>query len=201
MDGVHHYWSFLIFTIASYLMIGNNSNKWSSFACRVMLRLGHPRLLLLRMHFQLFLVRMLSLKHIHVLLRSLRWAPIEDLIHPLIMEPVEFILLLQCLLEAHLSLEQISEQGLDLLVEFFILLGGEQSHEVVVDFLAELSGRVVVFILAVQDVLQQRGRVLPTVEWLLQTKSLVELVEEFVVVLGTEYLADFILGVCVGEGE
>ena len=52
------------------------------------------------------------------------------------MGPIEFILLLQCLLEAHLSLVQISEQGLDLIVEFVIFLSGEQCNEVVIDLLA-----------------------------------------------------------------
>jgi hypothetical protein len=105
-----------------------------------MFRLGHPRLLLLRMHLQFFLGRVLSLKHIHVLLRPLGRAPVEDLVHPLIVDLVEFILLLKGLLEAHFSIEQISEQGLDLLVEFFILFGGKESHKMVVDLLAQLGG-------------------------------------------------------------
>ncbi len=80
------------------------------------------------------------------------------------MIPVNLILLLQGLLESHLGLKKISKQSLNLIVKLIVLLGREECDQVVVDLLAEFSGRVVVLVLPILDVLQEGGRVLSSVE-------------------------------------
>ena len=80
------------------------------------------------------------------------------------MIPVNLILLLQGLLESHLGLKKISKQSLNLIVKLIVLLGREECDQVVVDLLAEFSGRVVVLVLPILVVLQEGGRVLSSVE-------------------------------------
>lgn len=93
------------------------------------------------------------------------------------MVPVELIFLSQGLFEACLGFIQITEECLYLFVELFVTLRREQVDEMVVDLLAQLSGRFVITILAVEDVTQHGGGVLASVEGILHAESLVQLIQ------------------------
>jgi hypothetical protein len=76
------------------------------------------------------------------------------LVHALVVLAVHLVLLLESLLEPDFSLVEAVEEGVDLVVEFVVASGREESDEVVVDLLAQLCWRLVVPIFALEDVLQ-----------------------------------------------
>jgi hypothetical protein len=146
----------------------------STFSLRIRFRSpGFP----LRVHFQFLPSGVVLAEDVHVLLGPVGRAAVEDLVHAFIVVAVELILLLQGLLEADLRLVEVAEEPVHFLVELLVPLGREQVHEVVVDLLAQLGRRLVVAVLAVEDVPQHRGRVLPAVEGVLQRERLVQLVQ------------------------
>lgn len=121
------------------------------------------------------------------------------MVHAIVMDSINFILLPQGLFKASLSFIQVSKEQLNFIIEFLVSLGWEKGDEVRVDFLAQFGWGFVVFELSFENVLHHGGGIFSVIEWVLHAKCLIEFVDDFIVVLRAKYLADFISGVVVGE--
>ena len=118
-----------------------------------------------------------------IALRVIGRAPIEYLIHPFIMRPIDLILFPQGNLKPFLNFKHRAEQRIHLFVKFFVSLGSKQADDVFT------------------NLLEQNGGIKTSIEALFKTEGLVELVDEFVVILRAEDLAYFVSRVVVRECE
>ena len=136
-----------------------------------------------------------------IALRVIGRAPIEYLIHPFIMRPIDLILFPQGNLKPFLNFKHRAEQRIHLFVKFFVSLGSKQADDVFTNLFAQFGGGLIVLFLPLLELLEQNGGIKTSIEALFKTEGLVELVDEFVVILRAEDLAYFVSRIVVRECE
>ena len=117
------------------------------------------------------------------------------------MRPIDLILFPQGNLKPFLNFKHRAEQRIHLFVKFFVSLGSKQADDVFTNLFAQFGGGLIVLFLPLLELLEQNGGIKTSIEALFKTEGLVELVDEFVVILRAEDLAYFVSRVVVRECE
>jgi hypothetical protein len=167
---------------------------WALFNVPLAIQLLFSRLSLW-MHLQFLVISSLKLRK--VVFRVIRWAPIEYLVHPIIMRPIDLILLFKRNFKPFLYFIQTAEQRFYLLIELFIFFSSQQRQQMLVHFLTEFCRNLVVPSLPLLNLQIKGSIILSLVEAVFQAKSLIKLVYQLIIVLWTKYLTDLISRVVV----
>lgn len=126
-----------------------------------------------------------------VVLRVVRGTFIENLIHPLVVQAIYLVLLLQGTLEFSLNFKETLEEELNTLVKIFIFLGGKELLQMFKHFPAQCCGGLIISSHSLLNLLTHKGWILALVEAFIQAKSLVEFIYQLISIFRAKYLADF----------